>query len=60
MSLDFEWDNRKAAENLRRHRIDFEQAAMVFDDPTAIDVYDDVDSYGEERYRRIGISDNSC
>ena len=58
MSLEFEWDNRKAAANLRRHRIDFRQAIMVFNDPGAIDLFDDVDAYGEERYKRVGISDN--
>jgi uncharacterized DUF497 family protein len=56
MSLEFEWDNDKAASNLRRRRIDFQQAILVFNDPAAIDIHDDVHEYGEDRYKRIGFS----
>ena len=31
--MQFEWDPAKAELNLRKHRIDFETAAKVFDDP---------------------------
>ncbi len=55
MALEFEWDNKKAAENLRRHRIDFNQAADVFSDPYAFDSFDDA-HYGEDRFVRVGIS----
>jgi uncharacterized DUF497 family protein len=38
---DFEWDGAKAAANLAKHGISFEQARYVFDDPFAIDFVDD-------------------
>ena len=31
--MEFEWDPRKAAENLVKHRVSFEEAATVFGDP---------------------------
>jgi uncharacterized DUF497 family protein len=34
-----EWDERKAAENLAKHGISFEEAATVFDDPLYVDLY---------------------
>jgi uncharacterized protein len=34
---DFEWDDAKAAANLRKHAVSFEEAAKVFDDPYALD-----------------------
>ncbi len=50
----FEWDDRKAAANLRKHEVSFELARLVFDDPIAIDELDD--EPGEERWKRIGIA----
>ena len=34
--MNFEWDHRKAAENLRKHGVSFHEAATVLDDPLAI------------------------
>jgi uncharacterized DUF497 family protein len=34
---DFEWDSAKAAANLRKHDVRFEEASEVFDDPRALD-----------------------
>lgn len=49
----FQWDSRKAASNLRKHGISFEDATAVFDDPDAIEVEDpDPD---ELRFRIIGM-----
>jgi uncharacterized DUF497 family protein len=39
----FEWDDTKAAENAARHRVTFEEATTVFDDPHAIEADDLVD-----------------
>jgi hypothetical protein len=33
MSLKFEWDSGKAEVNLKKHKIDFEEAKTVFGDP---------------------------
>jgi uncharacterized DUF497 family protein len=52
--MDFEWDDAKAALNLRKHGIAFEDAAYVFLDPGRIDMVDDRDDYGEDRWLSIG------
>jgi uncharacterized DUF497 family protein len=49
----FEWDRRKAAINLKKHGIDFAEAAMVFYDELAITIQDAV--WDEERYVTIGM-----
>ena len=55
-SLKFEWDPKKAASNLRKHGVSFEEAASVFDDLLAT-VYEDPDhSVDEKRYLTIGTS----
>jgi uncharacterized DUF497 family protein len=35
MSVQFTWDPRKAASNLRKHGVSFEEATTVFADPLA-------------------------
>ena len=52
--MDFEWDDAKAALNLRKHGIAFEDALYVFLDPGRIDMVDDRGDYGEERWLSIG------
>jgi uncharacterized protein len=37
---EFEWDDRKAKQNERRHGVTIELARLVFDDPNAIDRLD--------------------
>lgn len=50
----FEWDDRKAARNLVRHKVSFEGARRVFDDRSAFeDVDDDPD---EERWLKVGMA----
>lgn len=39
----FIWDPRKAAANVRKHGVSFEEAATVFADPLALAVEDAVD-----------------
>ena len=34
--MQFEWDEDKALENAKKHRVSFEQAQQVFDDPHAL------------------------
>lgn len=38
--MDYEWDHEKAAHNLEKHGVSFQEAATVFDDPLYIDFYD--------------------
>ena len=54
--IGFEWNARKAATNLRKHRVSFVEATTVFDDPLA-SVYQDPDhSIAERRFLTIGTS----
>ncbi|HEX3672861.1 MAG TPA: BrnT family toxin [Rhizomicrobium sp.] len=54
---DFDWDNAKAAANLRKHGVSFDTASKVFDDPFAIERVDPrSEEYGEERSMIIGYA----
>ena len=55
---EFEWDDAKAAANLAKHGVSFEQAGDAFDDPFAIDFVDDRVDYGEDRLILIGMVEN--
>jgi len=55
---DFEWDKAKAAANLAKHGINFEQARQTFDDPFAIEFADDREDYGEDRLLLLGMVEN--
>jgi uncharacterized protein len=52
---DFEWDGRKAAINLRVHKISFSEARLVFNDVFALIEQDLSQDYGEDRYLATGI-----
>jgi uncharacterized DUF497 family protein len=52
---DFEWDERKAATNLRNHKISFQQASRVFDDLFALIEHDLSEDYGEDRFMVTGM-----
>lgn len=52
----FEWDGGKAAENLRKHRISFDEAATAFFDPLSMTVPDPDHSAGERRFITMGAS----
>jgi len=54
--MNFAWDPKKAAENLRKHRISFEEASTVFGDPLAITFPDPDHSVGERRFLTFGFS----
>ena len=54
--MKFEWDEVKAASNLKKHGVDFNEAKTVFDDGLA-NIFDDVwNSIGEQRELIIGTS----
>ena len=51
---EFEWDDRKAIINERRHRIAFGHARRVFADPQGIDGVDP--ELDEMRFSRLGLA----
>jgi hypothetical protein len=50
----FEWDARKAAQNIAKHGVPFEYAARVFLDPIRLDAEDRRRDYGEQRRLTLG------
>jgi len=54
--LQFEWDSAKAAENLAKHGISFEEAATVLRDTLSATGPDPDHSVGEERFVTFGES----
>jgi hypothetical protein len=49
----FEWDGAKAAANLKKHKVDFADAALSLEDPRAL-VAADPDASSEERFICLG------
>src|SRR4051812_42248606 len=56
MHYRFEWDRAKAAENLRKHGVSFEEARTVYSDIFAIESFDRQHSLDEDRFMIIGMS----
>jgi uncharacterized DUF497 family protein len=54
----FEWDEQKAKANLRKHKVSFEEAETVLDDPLSITIPDPDHSKSERRFLDIGRSEN--
>jgi hypothetical protein len=54
--MEFEWDQRKASANLKKHGVSFQEAATVFGDPLAITFSDPDHSEHELRFLTFGIS----
>jgi uncharacterized protein len=57
--MDFEWDIAKAAANLRKHQVSFEEAKSVFFDDFAVQFFDDAHSEDEERFILLGLSSHT-
>ena len=55
--MEFEWDNWKAEENLRRHGICFPEASTVFSDFLSLTIPDPLHSEAEERLIILGYSE---
>ncbi len=55
--MKFEWDEDKNKANIEKHRISFEYAALVFEDPHYLEMYDFEHSIDEDRYIAIGMVD---
>lgn len=52
----FDWDDTKAASNLAKHGVSFEEARTAFDDPWSIETFDEEHSHHEFRARVLGVS----
>lgn len=56
--MQFKWDPAKAAENLPKHGVSFEEASTAFRDPLSATGPDPDHSVGEERFVTFGVSSN--
>ncbi len=56
IGVKFEWDGRKANANLRKHRLDFQEASSVFVDPLALTFLDEDHPVQERREITIGCT----
>jgi uncharacterized DUF497 family protein len=59
MQLRFEWDGSKAAANVRKHGVSFDEAQTVFADDLGIMIPDPDHSDDEERLVLVGMSRSS-
>jgi len=48
------WDEKKNRQNTKKHRVSFDTAQLVFDDPLHTSVRDRLEE-GEERWRTMGL-----
>lgn len=51
----FVWDETKSRQNLAKHKVSFDTAKLVFDDPHFITRFDRIED-GEERWQTMGIA----
>ena len=58
MGLRFEWDRRKAARNLAKHDLSFDEASTVFADRLSLTIPDPDHSEGEFRFLSLGRSES--
>jgi len=57
--IEFEWDSAKAAANLKKHGVSFEEARSIFYDEFAVQFFDDENSGSEDRFLMLGFSDEA-
>lgn len=57
-SFSFVWDSEKNEKNIKKHGIDFETAALVFNDDLRLEFPDPDSPANEERYDTIGLVHN--
>ena len=55
--MQFEWDNNKNSENIRKHGLDLTDAWQVFENPLFVKL-DDRTDYGEDRWMGVGMMSN--
>jgi uncharacterized protein len=57
--MEFEWDKSKAAANIKKHGVSFEEAKTVLNNPLAIIFGDEAHSFEEQREIIIGHSQSN-
>ncbi len=55
-NIHFDWDNKKAKSNVKKHDVSFEEAQTVFFDDMAVQFWDESHSRKEERFLMLGLS----
>jgi uncharacterized protein len=55
--MEFEWDEDKAAKNLKKHKVELSEAATVFGDTLSVTFPDPDHSAEEDRFITVGMSD---
>ncbi len=50
------WDARKVKQNIKKHKVSFEEASTVFFDENAIEFFDPDHSKKEDRFLMLGLS----
>jgi hypothetical protein len=56
MQLSFEWDDKKAKSNAKKHGVTFDEASTVFGDALSLTIPDPVHSEVEDRFVTMGSS----
>ncbi len=56
----FEWNEAKAAANLRKHGVSFELASSIFGDPRILTLADTTHSESQERWLSVGLANNGA
>lgn len=54
--MELNWNADKAALNLKKHGVSFEDAELVFYDAGRIETHDGREDYGEDRWATIGLA----
>jgi uncharacterized DUF497 family protein len=56
MNMRFEWDEGRAGQNVEKHGVSFQEAAIVFGDPLSLTIDDPSHSQEEQRFVTAGES----
>jgi uncharacterized DUF497 family protein len=54
--IQFEWDELKNQSNIKKHKVSFEEAKTIFDDPNGLLIHDPDHSDDEDRFILLGMS----
>ena len=54
--IKFDWDVHKAVQNIKKHKVSFEEASTVFFDENAVEFFDPDHSESEDRFLMLGLS----